>query len=166
MTDFPSPPPVPQDCKFVLGQHLQLSVLTSAEETDGRHDLSDVTLPGGSGTPLHLHTGYEERLWIVSGSLTVWSGPDTFTLRSGDFYTIPMNTPHTIKAGTEGARALHISTPARFAELIRRTGTPAHLATSETDWDMGLFQSVTEEFGDIILGPPGAIPADLERAAE
>jgi mannose-6-phosphate isomerase-like protein (cupin superfamily) len=164
MSNFPSPPPVPQDRQFVLGQHLRLSILTSAEETDGRHDLSDVTLPGDAGTPLHVHTGYEERLWIVSGSLTVWAGPDTFTLRSGDFYAIPMNTPHTIKAGADGARALTISSPARFAELIRRTGTPAHLATPETDWDMGLFLAVAEEFGDVILGPPGATPADLERS--
>ncbi|MET9147265.1 MULTISPECIES: cupin domain-containing protein [unclassified Streptomyces] len=164
MSNFPSPPPVPQDRRFVLGQHLRLSILTSAEETDGRHDLSDVVLPGDAGTPLHLHTGYEERIWVVEGSLTVWAGPDTFTLRSGDFYAIPMNTPHTIKAGPEGARSLNITSPAAFAELIRRSGTPAHLATSETEWDMGLFQAVTEELGDIILGPPGATPADLPPA--
>lgn len=162
MSTFPPPPPVPQDRQFVLGQHLRLSVLTAAEETDGRHDLSDVTLAAGAGTPLHLHTGYEERIWVVDGSLTVWSGPDAFTLRSGDFYTVPMNVPHTIKAGPDGARSLNITSPGRFAELIRRTGTPAHLATTETDWDMGLFQAVTEEFGDVILGPPGATPADLE----
>ena len=113
------PPPVPQDRQFVLGQHLRLSVLTAAEETDGRHDLSDVTLAAGAGTPLHLHTGYEERIWVVDGSLTVWSGPDAFTLRSGDFYTVPMNVPHTIKAGPDGARSLNITSPGRFAELIR-----------------------------------------------
>ncbi|MFF0478475.1 cupin domain-containing protein [Streptomyces sp. NPDC004284] len=161
MSNFPSPPPVPQDRQFVLGQHLRLSILTSAEETDGRHDISDVWLPAGAGTPLHVHTGYEERIWVVEGALTVWSGDDTYTLRPGDFYRVPMNTPHTIKAGEDGARTLAITSPARFAELIRRTGTPAHLATAETEWDMALFQKVTEEFGDIILGPPGATPAGL-----
>ncbi|MEW2491868.1 cupin domain-containing protein [Streptomyces sp. NPDC048411] len=161
MSNFPSPPPVPQDRQFVLGQHLHLSILTSAEETEGRHDISDVTLPAHAGTPLHMHTGYEERIWVVEGTLTVWSGPNTYTLRSGDFYRVPMNTPHTIKAGEDGARTLAITSPARFAELIRRTGTPAHLATAETEWDMELFKTVTEEFGDVILGPPGATPAGL-----
>ncbi|WP_121715593.1 cupin domain-containing protein [Streptomyces sp. E5N91] len=161
MTSFPSPPPVPQDRQFVLGQHLHLSILASAEETEGRHDISDVKLPPHAGTPLHMHTGYEERIWVVEGALTVWSGADTYTLRSGDFYRVPMNTPHTIKAGEDGARTLAITSPARFAELIRRTGTPAHLATAETEWDMELFQKVTEEFGDVILGPPGATPASL-----
>ncbi|MET9016245.1 cupin domain-containing protein [Streptomyces olivaceoviridis] len=162
MTDFPSPPPVPASRQFVLGGHLRLSVLTTAAETDGRHDLSDITLPGDSGTPLHLHTAYEERVFVLSGSLTVWAGPDTFTLRSGDFFTIPMNTPHTLKAGPEGARSLTITSPGRFAELIARSGTPAHLATPQTEWDMELFQALTEEFGDVILGPPGATPASLE----
>ncbi len=163
MSDFPPPPPVSRDRRFVLGQHLHMSILTSPEETDGRHDLADITLPGGAGTPLHLHTGYEERLWVLEGSLTVWAGPDTYTLRSGDFFTIPLNTPHTLKAGSDGARALNITSPGRFVDLIRRTGTPAHLATPETEWDMDLFQAVTEELGDVILGPPGATPADLER---
>jgi mannose-6-phosphate isomerase-like protein (cupin superfamily) len=115
-------------------------------------------MPGGAGTPLHLHTGYEERIWVIDGSLTVWAGPETFTLRSGDIFAIPMNTPHTIQVGANGARALNITSPGKFAELIRRTGTPAHLATSATDWDIALFQAVTEEFGDIILGPPGVTP--------
>jgi mannose-6-phosphate isomerase-like protein (cupin superfamily) len=25
-------------------------------------------------TPLHLHTRYEERMYVISGSLTVWVG--------------------------------------------------------------------------------------------
>ncbi|MFD8215957.1 hypothetical protein ACFV2U_19980 [Streptomyces sp. NPDC059697] len=81
--------------------------------------------------------------WVVSGSLTVWSGPDTFTLWSGDFCAVKMNTPHAVKAGDDGARTLAIISPARFAALISRTGTPARLATTETEWDMGLFQAVT-----------------------
>ncbi|MEV0850129.1 cupin domain-containing protein [Streptomyces sp. NPDC049954] len=166
MSNFPSPPPSSEDRRFVLGQHLGVTVLTSAAETDGRHDVSDATLPAGAGTPLHLHTGYEERIWVVSGSLTVWAGPDTFTLRSGDFYTIATNTPHTLKAGDDGARTLNITSPARFAELIARTGTPAHLATADTEWDMGLFSAVAQELGDIILGPPGATPADLPADLE
>jgi hypothetical protein len=45
MSDFPSPPPVPQDRQFVLGRHLRLSVLASGEETEGRHNVSDSSCP-------------------------------------------------------------------------------------------------------------------------
>lgn len=85
------------------------------------------------------------------------------TLRSGDFFTIPRDVPHGIKSGPDGARALNISSPAGFAELIARAGTPLHLATPETELDAELLMAVTEELGDVVLGPPGMTPADLDR---
>ncbi|MBB1154468.1 cupin domain-containing protein [Amycolatopsis dendrobii] len=149
--------------QYVLGQELQVTILTAAAETEGRHDVTDSVMPAGAATPLHLHTRYEERLWVVSGSLTVWAGPDTVTLRSGDFFTIPKHVAHAIKSGPEGARALNITSPAGFAELIERAGTPLALATSETELDAERFAAVAEELGDTVLGPPGMIPADLDR---
>ncbi|RBM21761.1 cupin domain-containing protein [Streptomyces sp. PT12] len=163
MTHFPSlsTNPAHPDRQYALGQELRISILTSAEETDGHYDVSDSFMPAGAATPLHAHTRYEERLWVSSGSLTVWAGADKVTLRSGDFYTIPLHVPHAIAAGADGARALNISSPAGFAELIARTATPLHLATNETALDVELFNAVGTEIGDIILGPPGATPADL-----
>src|SRR3954447_7160772 len=104
--------------QYLLGQELQVTILTSAEETEGRHDVTDSVMATGAATPLHMHTRYEERLWVVSGSLTVWAGPDTVTLHSGDFFTISKGVPHAIKSGSDGARALNITSPAGFAELI------------------------------------------------
>lgn len=152
--------------QYVLGQELKVTILTSGAETEGRHDVTDSVMATGAATPLHLHTRYEERLWVVSGSLTVWAGRDTVTLKSGDFFTIPMGVPHAIKSGSDGARALNISSPAGFAELIARAATPLHLATPETELDAELFMAVTEELGDVVLGPPGMIPADLDRPAQ
>jgi mannose-6-phosphate isomerase-like protein (cupin superfamily) len=150
-----------QDREFVLGQELRVTVLTSAAETDGRHDFTDSLQPAGAATPLHVHTRYEERLWVVSGSLTVWAGDDTLTLRSGDYYAIPMDVPHAIRSGADGARVLNVTSPAGFAELIARSGTPARLATTETEFNADLFMAVAAELGDVVLGPPGMVPADL-----
>jgi hypothetical protein len=69
---------------------------------------------------------------------------------------------HMIQTGPEGARALNISSPAGFAELLARTGTPARLATPQTELDMDLFMAVTTELGDVVLGPPGTMPADAD----
>lgn len=149
------------DREFVLGADLRSTILTFGRETDGRHDFTDNTTPPGSRTPLHLHTRYDERFWVVSGELTVWVGAEVVTLRSGDFYAVPMNTPHTIASGPDGARALQISSPAGFAELVARAGTPARLASPETELDAELFLAITTELGDIVLGPPGMTPADL-----
>ena len=149
------------DRVYVLGQDLRATILTTAAETDGRHDMSECRQAPGSTTPLHLHTRYEERLWVIAGSLKVWAGPETLTLTSGDYYAIPMNVPHTVQAGPDGSHALNITSPAGLAELIERTGTPARLATAEPEFDADLFMAVTTELGDVVLGPPGATPGDI-----
>ncbi len=149
--------------QYVLGSGLRLTVLASAEETGGRHDLSDTYLPAGEQTPLHLHTRYEERFWVVSGELVVWAGPARITLRSGDYHVVPTNVPHAVRSGPAGAHALHISTPAGFAELIARTGIPADLATPDSIFDAELFETIAAELGDVTLGPPGMVPSDLAR---
>lgn len=89
----------------------------AVSETDGRHDLIDSVLPAGSMTPLHLHTRYEERVYVISGSLTVFVGPDKLTVGPGGFYHIPLHAPHTVQAGSEDTHAILISSPAGFAEL-------------------------------------------------
>ncbi|WP_025347814.1 cupin domain-containing protein [Nocardia nova] len=164
MNTFPQPPEVPADRRYVLGTHLAMTILTAPEETDGRHDLADITLPPGSDTPLHKHTRYEERVWVVEGELTVWAGQDAFTLRPNDFYTITRDTPHTLLAGPAGARILNMSSPANFVDLIRRTGTPESEAGPDTEWDLDLFNQVATEHGDVILGPPGMTPDQLAHA--
>lgn len=52
---------------------------------------------------------------MISGSMTVWAGPDRVTLRPDDYYVIPTNVPHIVRFGPEGARALVFSSPAGFA---------------------------------------------------
>src|SRR5215216_5111248 len=142
--------------QFVLGpEGVRVTILSTGAETGGRHDLTDSWLPAGSMTPRHLHTRYQERIWVASGSLTIWAGPDKVVLRSGDYHLIPTHVPHTIRSGPEHTHALHISTPAGFAELVARAGTPAHLLTSDTEPDLELFMAVTTELGDVVLGRPG-----------
>jgi uncharacterized RmlC-like cupin family protein len=60
--------------EFALGQVMRATILTTAKETDGRHDLVLGVKQPGSATPLHLHTRYEERLYVLDGSLTIWAG--------------------------------------------------------------------------------------------
>jgi quercetin dioxygenase-like cupin family protein len=151
--------PEPRD--YVLGQELTVRILTTAAQTSGRHDLVYAFQLPDTVTPLHLHTRYEERLFVVAGVCTVWVGPDTVRLGPGDYCAIALDTAHAIKAGPEGCRSLLISSPAGFAELITRVATPANLAGPDTEIDLELFASVSAELGDQILGPPGAVPTHL-----
>jgi quercetin dioxygenase-like cupin family protein len=147
--------------RFAVGDGLQATILTTAAETDGRLDVVDGYLPPGATTPLHLHTVYEERYWVVEGSMTVWAGDDETTLRAGDYYTVPTNVAHAVRSGPEGSRALILSSPAGFAELIERAGVPADRRGAEAAFDPERFMAVTTELGDVVLGPPGTTPADI-----
>jgi quercetin dioxygenase-like cupin family protein len=154
--------PLIPEREFVLGpERVRITILTTGAETDGRHDLIDSVFPAGSATPLHLHTRYEERCYVISGSLTAFVGDDTLTVGAGGFYHIPLNVPHMIQGGSEDSHAILVSSPAGFAELVARTGTPAHRFTPETEPDLELFIAVTTELGDVVLGPPGMTPAEL-----
>jgi mannose-6-phosphate isomerase-like protein (cupin superfamily) len=149
------------DRTFVLGQALRATILATAEETHGHLDLMDCVQPPDAATPLHMHTRYEERYWVISGTMTVYAGSDQATLGPGDHYVVPTNVPHMVRFGPEGTRALVFSSPAGFAELVARTGTPAHLGTPETELDTDRFMAVSTELGDVVLGPPGTTPAEL-----
>ena len=159
MTHTTTTTPGARERRFVMGpERVQATILTTGAETDGRHDLLDTVLPAGSTTPLHLHTRYEERVYVISGALTGWVGQEKLTVGAGGYYHIPLNVPHTVQGGATDTHAILISSPAGFAELVARTGTPAHLATPETEPDLELFMEVTTELGDVVLGPPGATP--------
>jgi mannose-6-phosphate isomerase-like protein (cupin superfamily) len=151
--------------EFLLGPDLRFTVLTTGEETEGRFDLLDGWKDPGAMSPLHLHSRYEERLWIASGELEAWAGDDHWVLRSGDYFCVPPGVPHTIRAGAAGCRALTFSSPAGFADFVARAGTPVGLAGDAEAFDVDLLQRVAIELGDVMLGPPGTLPVDLTAEA-
>jgi mannose-6-phosphate isomerase-like protein (cupin superfamily) len=149
--------------EYVVDRHLRITVLTRGDETEGRHDLVRGFAGPGMATALHTHTRYEERLWVIAGELMVYAGPDEVTLGPGDFYTVRRNVPHMLRSGPNGSDVLNISSPAAFAQVMERTATPAHLAGPDTDLDLERFMQVTTELGDLVLGPPGTTPAELDQ---
>jgi mannose-6-phosphate isomerase-like protein (cupin superfamily) len=150
---------------FLLGDGLRFTLLTTAEETDGRMDLLDGWKDPGAMSPLHLHERYEERLWVAAGELEAWAGDTHRVLRSGDYLCVPAGVVHTIRAGPDGCRALTISSPAGFAEFVARTGTPAGVVAGAEALDVELLNRIANELGDVMLGPPGTLPADLTAEA-
>lgn len=154
-----------QTWQYALGQELRVNILTRAAETAGRHDMVDAFMLPNSATPPHLHTRYEERLYVTEGSLTVWLDEDERTLGPGDFVTIPLHVPHMIKADERGARTVLVTSPPGFAELIERSATPGAEAGPDTEMNVEAFTSVSAELGDVILGPPGMTPAQAKAAA-
>ena len=144
--------------QYVLEEGTRFTVLTRGVETGGRHDLVDAVQVPGSTTPLHLHTRYDERVWVIEGELVGWVGEHRIAVGAGRLLTIPMNVPHMLQAGPNGAHALNISSPAAFAELVERTGVPVDRDGPDARLDLERFLAVSTALGDVVLGPPGTAP--------
>jgi quercetin dioxygenase-like cupin family protein len=79
------------------GEHAMLSVVTLAPNSEG---------------VLHHHP---EEQWgvLLEGSAVRFQGGEEISVKKGDFWRTPGNVPHTIRAGSEGARVLDIFSPPR-----------------------------------------------------
>ena len=138
----------------------RFTVHANHEDTGGRYDLVEGGGPPGFQTPLHRHTRYAERFYILEGEFTVWAGERTAVLHPGDTFTIPVGTPHAVAVTGDGpGRGLVITCPSGFARLIMEAGTPDTGARPPAGPpDMALFDRICAEVGDETLGPPGTRP--------
>lgn len=133
-----------------------LTILADHTTTAGQYDLIEGYFPPGSQTPPHRHMRYSEQLYVLEGEFTVWAGEQKLVLSTGESFLIPVGTPHVVAAiGDQPARGLVIAAPSAFARLIAAVGTQNKAETS----DMALFERVSAEIGDEILGPPGTLPS-------
>ena len=138
---------------WLLGTHL--TIVADHTTTDGKYDLIEGYFPPGTQTPPHRHTRYSEQLYVLEGEFTVWGGKNKVVLGAGESAFIPMGTPHVVAAlSDKPARGLVVSAPSAFAQLIEATGT---LNQNEAP-DMELFNRISTEIGDEILGVPGDLP--------
>jgi quercetin dioxygenase-like cupin family protein len=133
-----------------------LRIVADRTTTAGQYDLIEGYFAPGTQTPLHRHTRYSEQLYVLEGEFTVWAGDRKAVLSAGDNFLIPAGTPHTIAVFSDNpARGLVVAAPSAFARLIAAVGT---LDEAEIP-DMALFERISAEIGDEILGPPGTLPS-------
>ncbi|MEG4234359.1 cupin domain-containing protein [Microcoleus sp. Pol11C3] len=133
----------------------RLTIVADHTTTGGQYDLIEGYFPPGTQTPLHRHTRYSEQLYVLEGEFTVWAGENKVVLKPGDSYLIPPTTPHVVATSSDqSARGLVVAAPSAFARVVETVGT-----VEETEpADMALYDRISAEVGDEILGPPGTLP--------
>lgn len=133
----------------------RLTIVADRTTTGGQYDLIEGYFPPGTLTPLHRHTRYSEQLYVLEGEFTVWAGENKVLLGPGDSYLISPSTPHVVATvGDKSARGLVVAAPSAFARVVETVGT-----VEETEpTDMALYDRISAEVGDEILGPPGTLP--------
>ena len=136
----------------------RLNIIADHTTTGGQYDLIEGYFLPGTQTPPHRHTRYSEQLYVLEGEFTVWASENKVVLNAGESFLIPAGTPHVVAAlSDQPARGLVVAAPSGFARLIAAVGTQ-----DETDAsDMELFDRISTEIGDEILGLPGALPLNI-----
>jgi quercetin dioxygenase-like cupin family protein len=134
----------------------RLTIVADHTTTDGQYDLVEGYIPPGTQTPLHRHTRYSEQLYVLEGEFTVWAGKNKMVLTVGESFLIAPSVPHVVGVlGDKPARGLVVAAPSAFARLIVEAGTVGEQEAT----DMALYERISAEIGDEILGPPGTVPA-------
>jgi quercetin dioxygenase-like cupin family protein len=144
---------------WLFGTHL--TILVDEQKSNGNYDLIEGTLAEGVETPLHLHSKYSEKIYVLEGEFTIYTPGKTITAKPGESFFIPENTPHVVAAGNSRKnRALTVASPSGFAKLIRNAGTLDNGSgiLFEDPNTMERFMEFSEVIGDILLKPPGGRP--------
>jgi quercetin dioxygenase-like cupin family protein len=133
--------------------------------TDGRYCLVEMRLPAGSQPPPHVHDHDDEGFYVLEGAITLFTPNQEIKLEAGEAFNAVRGVPHTFRVTSpEGARVLTASAPAGFDAFVRAWGTPAErdeLPVLDGPPDVDAFVAVAAAHGIRLIGPPGALPADV-----
>lgn len=128
-----------------------------SEQTEGRFDLLDQTMPPGYSVPKHVHHTDDEAWYILEGEIDFRCGEREIAARPGSWVFAPRTVPHTFVVGGTGARALTLTFPSGFAQFVSEFGVPAQSLTvpPPAPVDEARLVKVAKKYGCEILGPPG-----------
>lgn len=132
------------------GQRLELlgalvCVKADTEQTGGKFNVFEVTVPAGFATPLHIHYGEDVAVLILEGSLTVFWGDDRKEGATGSYFFQPRGAPHGFRVGAgASARVLYVAIPAGIDQFVRDSGV--------SDGDSELM-TIAARYKIEILGP-------------
>jgi quercetin dioxygenase-like cupin family protein len=133
-----------------------LTIKATSAETGGSLLLFEDSMVRGKTTPLHVHAGEDETLYVLEGELLVHVDGDEHVLGEGGLVFAPRGVPHAFLVTSATARLLTLLTPGSAESFYRGAGEPAG-----PDADPGGpvdFERVRESAelsgGMRVLGPP------------
>ena len=142
------------------------TVHVSADETDGRISVVEVSAVKGQMPPLHVHRTDDEVFHVIEGELTLYVGGEVARVGAGETAFAPRDVPHTYRVESDGARWLGIGAPGGLDRFFLAIGRPAGGEGPPPEPiapDLDAAAELERETGFRIelLGPPGALPSDL-----
>jgi quercetin dioxygenase-like cupin family protein len=130
-----------------------ITVLASAEGTNGVLGAVEVASPSGAAPPMHVHHREDEAFYIVEGEYSVFVGDEAISAVPGTWVWGPRDVPHGYQVHSPHGRHLSLTMPAGFEAFFEEV---AALATPSSDprTAMGRLTAVAAHYGVDLLGPP------------
>jgi mannose-6-phosphate isomerase-like protein (cupin superfamily) len=130
--------------EFVLAG-VVMKRLLSGEQTAGQFCLLENRSDGNTRTPIHVHAGDDETLYIIEGELTAVIDGEPRCLTSGESIFLPRGIPHQLmNVSGRPCQYILIGTPALFDRFLEQGGHQLQ--------------------PDAVVGPP--TPQEIERLRE
>jgi quercetin dioxygenase-like cupin family protein len=96
---------------------------TKGAETDGQCAVLEISVPSGSGPPLHSHTKESEGFYVIDGEFSFQYGDEKMVVKQGTFLYQKKGIPHTYKnIGNKVGRLLFTIIPAGFENFFAEVG--------------------------------------------
>ena len=143
---------------YFLGTLMTLKAGSS--ETNGQFSLIEQVSPPEFATPLHIHHGEDEAMYILEGTYTFFVGDEVIRAGPGAFVYLPRDIPHAFRVeGDTPARLLQITTPAGIEQGFIEMGEaasarvlpPPHMPTPE---EIERMAAISARYNVEQLGPP------------
>ncbi len=100
----------------VLGTEVRF--LCEANATGNAWSLMEVTMPRGSGPPLHAHD-WDEAYYIIEGEVQFTVGVQSVLTTLGDFVYTPAGVSHAFHGASARSRVLILDVPAHAAKFFK-----------------------------------------------
>lgn len=119
--------------RFALGGDLY-GLIARSEHTQGQFALYETVAPPGHGAMKHVHSRESESFLMLSGELTVTTGPTRKVLGEGDFIHFPTGCAYSFRnEGKEPARFITFLVPAGLERFLASVGQPVAADASHAE---------------------------------
>ena len=130
----------------------KITILLSAQDTDGSFAMFIDEVPPAAGPPLHIHHNEDETFYILAGELDMQVKEDKFTAPAGASVFLPRGIPHTFSnSGSQTARALVVLSPAGLEGFFAEVEP----LVTQAEPDMMAILAVADKYGIEVVPPIG-----------
>jgi quercetin dioxygenase-like cupin family protein len=147
----------PEDGSLVGWFGSLFNLKLTGQGTGGSHSLVEIIEPPGAASPVHVHHGEDETVYVLEGEYTVRCGGLETVATAGTVAFMPRGIPHSLQvAGDSNARALLLFTPGGFEGFFREAGEPTEKRElpAPVPPDPKRLAEIGQRYALDIVGPP------------